>query len=284
MKTLVITGASTGIGLACVEAGIRAGHKVIATARQSDDLNRLTELGAHAVALELTDQQNIETAAEKILTLSEGRIDALFNNAGYGLQVALEDTTWDALQTQHTTNVIGPICLTNQLLPALKPGSKLIFNSSILGLVTIAFRGPYCMSKYALEATADAYRLELESLGIDVHLIEPGPIEANFRQNTIRVLKQVLGDRHTRLDYSNHLQRLENPGNTAGTLPASACADIFMDLVEGRKKGTRYLVTSIAKQAAFAKRILGSAFHRIARSSEPVTLNPTPEPSIRTDK
>ncbi|CAA0079596.1 putative oxidoreductase [BD1-7 clade bacterium] len=273
MKTIVITGASTGIGLASVEACLKAGYKVIATARKTDDLEKLAQLGATAIALELTDKSAIETAAAEILTAADNRIDTLFNNAGYGLQIALEDTTWESLHQQHTTNVIGPICLTNALLPALSQGSKLVFNSSILGLITIPFRGPYCMSKYALEATADAYRLELESLGINVHVIEPGPIEANFRQNTLRAMKAVLADRKTRLSYDHHLQRLENPGVTKGTLPASSCADVLLDIIDGRKKGPRYLVTSIAKQAALAKRLLGSGFHRLAKANEPITLN-----------
>lgn len=272
MKTVVITGASTGIGLACVQASLAAGHRVIATARKDQDLESLREMGAQSVHLELTEQTSVARAAEAILKLTDGHIDALFNNAGYGLQVAMEDTTWQSLIDQHTANVVGPIQLTNLLLPSLKPGSHLIFNSSILGIITVAFRGPYSMSKHALESAADAYRLELENAGISVHVIQPGPIAANFRQNTLRVLKKVLGGKTTRLDYQRHLDRLENPGQTKGTLPASAVANIFVGIVDGRLNQSRYLVTQTAKTAAWAKRLLGYGFHRIARKAEPVAL------------
>lgn len=273
-KTIVITGASSGIGLASVKHCLNAGHRVIATARKPEDLEMLKSLGAEAIALELSDQDSVNRAAEAILLITNTKIDVLFNNAGYGLQVAMEDTTWHSLQKQHTVNVIGPIQFSNQLLPALKKGSKLVFNTSILGLITIPFRGPYCMSKYALESAADAYRLELEPLGIDVHIIEPGPIEAEFRPNALAELKQVIGNKKTRIDYSGHIERLAQEGNSKGTLPADACAEIFLDIVEERKKRPRYLVTAIAKQAAFAKRLLGSGFHKLAKANEPIRENP----------
>ena len=269
MKTVVITGASSGIGLASVSASLKKGYRVIATARKPEDLKKLEEMGADTVELELASKSSTSQAATKILAMTDHRIDALFNNAGYGLQVAMEDATWECLEEQHRINVIGPIELTNQLLPAIPKGGKLIFNGSVLGVITVAFRGPYCMSKYALEAAVDAYRIELESAGIDVHLIQPGPIEAKFRANALRAVKQNLQSKNTRLDYSNHFQRLAAPGFTKGTLPASRVADIFIGIVEGSHSKTRYLVTRTAKTAAALKRLLGDGFHNIARKTEP---------------
>ena len=126
------------------------------------------------------------------------------------------------------------------------------------------------MSKHALEAAVDAYRLELEPLNIAVHLIQPGPIEASFRSNTLIALKKTLNGKVTRLDYSNHMARLESRTNTKGTLPAKSVADVYLGIVEGRNIKPRYLVTQTAKSAAWAKRLLGSAFHRIAKKAEPV--------------
>ncbi len=270
-KTVLITGASSGIGKACVEASLAQGHRVIATARKQEDLEKLSVIGAEVVPLELSDPQSVEAAAKAILSLSGGHIDAVFNNAGYGLQVAMEDCTWDSLQKQHTINVVGPIMLTNQLLPALHRGSKLIFNGSVLGVFTVPFRGPYCMSKYALEAAADAYRLELENLGIDVHLIQPGPIEASFRHNALAALRATLGNKKTRLDYSNHINRLSRQENTKGTLPASSVAEIYLGIVNNTHRKPRYLVTQTAKTAAVLKRVLGNGFHYIARKAEPIS-------------
>ena len=271
-KTIVITGASTGIGYACVTACLEAGHRVIATARKETDLKMLTKLGAEAVQLELTSEQSVNNAADTILASTNGKIDTLFNNAGYGLQVAMEDATWKSLNEQHTANVIGPIMFSNRLLPALGDKSQLIFNGSILGVITVTFRGPYCMSKHALEAVVDAYKLELEPLGVRVHLIQPGPIEASFRTNTLAVLKNTLKGKKTRLDYSNHLKRLTSPENTKGTLPASSVAEIFLGIVEETHTNTRYLVTQTAKSAALLKRLLGAGFHRIAKKAEPAII------------
>lgn len=275
MKTVVITGASTGIGYACVEASLKQGHNVIATARKQTDLEKLEALGATAIELELLNKDSVAKAANKILNAGQQKIDALFNNAGYGLQVAMEDTTWEGLEEQHRANVVGPIQLTNQLLPAIPRGGKIIFNGSVLGVITVSFRGPYCMSKYALEAAVDAYRLELESLGIGVHLIQPGPIEAAFRSNALAAVKRVLNGKATRLDYSNHFARLESQEVTKGTLPASSVADIYLGIVEGSHSKTRYLVTNTAKLSASLKRLLGDGFHRIARKAEPATPKAT---------
>jgi NAD(P)-dependent dehydrogenase (short-subunit alcohol dehydrogenase family) len=270
MKTIVITGASSGIGLASVEACLAAGHRVIATARKPADLERLEQLGAAAVALELSDEHSVAAAASHISQLAEGQIDALFNNAGYGLQVAMEDVTWGTLSHQLAANAVGPVMLTNALLPALVHGSRVVFNSSSLGVFVVPFRGPYCMSKFALEAAADAYRLELEPLGISVHIIQPGPIEAQFRANAHQALQNCLQGRSTRLDYGKHVARLQAEKLTEGALPAAAVADLFMAIVDGRKVNPRYLVTRVAKFGAFAKRLLGSGFDNMARRAEPV--------------
>ncbi len=278
-STIVITGASSGIGYAAVQACLDAGYQVIATARQHTDLDRLQALGVEAVQLDLESEQSVLEAAESIRLLSGGAISGLFNNAGYGLQVAMEDVSWSALNRQLTSNVIGPVMLTNFLLDCLHPGSKLVFNSSVLGLIVVPFRGPYCMSKYALEAASDAYRLELESRGIGVHIIEPGPIEAQFRANAFNAMHDCLQGKATRLDYQRHTQRLQAATPGSGAMPATAVAEVLVDILQGRKTGARYRVTRVAKIAALAKRLLGSGFDRLALRGEPVSESPRSGPT-----
>jgi len=271
MKTVVITGASTGIGHATVKTCLAAQYKVIATARNEVDLKQLEDMGAIPVEMELTNQQSVEKAASAIIGRSGGRIDALFNNAGYGLQVAMEDVTWDCLEHQLTANLTGPVMLTNYLLEhALHPKSKIVFNSSILGLVVVPFRGPYCISKYAVEAAADAYRQELASRGVDVFVIEPGPIEASFRASAVQMSRACIGYKQTRLDYTEHFGRLSTSELTKGTLPASAVASVFMDIIEERTDKKRHLVTRMAKLAASAKWLLGDKFDLLAKRNQPV--------------
>ena len=142
MQCVVITGASSGIGWAATRLCLEAGFRVIATARQHADLDRLQELGAEAVELDLENPQSVEQAVEAIRLLCGGELAALFNNAGYGLQVAMEDASYDALSRQFEANVIGPVMFTNGLLACLKKGSKLVFNSSVMGVFVMPFRGP----------------------------------------------------------------------------------------------------------------------------------------------
>ncbi len=182
----------------------------------------------------------------------------------------MEDANWESLSHQFNSNVIGPVMLTNLLLDCLQPGSRLVFNSSVLGVLVVPLRGPYCMSKYAIEAASDAYRLELESRGIAVHVIQPGPIEARFRANAYNALQDCLQDKVTRLDYSNHVQRLQADSATEGTEPAEVVAALFLDIVQGRKTRSRYLVTKMARFGARAKRLLGSGFDHFARRAEPL--------------
>ena len=271
---VVITGASTGIGYAAVQACLEAGYQVIATARKHADLDRLQALGAEAVQLELESEHSVAEAANSIRLLSGGTIFALFNNAGYGLQVAMEDASWGALSRQLSGNVIGPVMLTNFLLDCMHSGSKLVFNSSVLGLFVVPFRGPYCMSKHALEAAGDAYRLELASRGVAVHIIEPGPIEAQFRANALDAMDECLQGKSTRLDYQRHAQRLQAATGGPGALPAATVAGVLVDILQGRKTRARYRVTRVAKVAVLAKRILGGWFDYLARRNEPVSENP----------
>lgn len=271
---IVITGASSGIGHAAVQACIKADYRVIATARKHADLDRLQALGVEAVQLELESERSVAEAAESIRLLADGTIHGLFNNAGYGLQVAMEDASWEALNRQLSANVLGPVIITNSLLSCMQPGSRLVFNSSVLGLFVVPFRGPYCMSKHALEAAGDAYRLELASRGISVHIIEPGPIEAQFRANALNAMDDCLQGKSTRLDYRRHGQRLQAATGGPGTLPAAAVADVLVDILQGRKTRARYRVTRIAKVAALAKRLLGGGFDHLARRNEPVVEVP----------
>ena len=130
------------------------------------------------------------------------------------------------------------------------------------------------MSKFAIEAASDAYRLELESRGIAVHVIQPGPIEARFRANAYSALQDCLEDKETRLDYTKHVQRLQADSATEGSEPAEVVAALFLDIVQGRKTRPRYLVTKVARFGARAKRLLGSSFDRFARRAEPVRQSP----------
>jgi len=184
-KTILITGCSSGIGL-CVARGLSSrGYRVFATARRTADVEALNKEGLESLLLDLDDPHSITAAVEEILTRTNGRLDALFNNGAYGQPGAVEDLSRDVLRAQFETNLLGWHQLTNLVLPVMRSQGhgRIIHNSSVLGFVALRYRGAYNASKYALEGLADTLRLELAGTDIHVSLIEPGPITSRFREN-----------------------------------------------------------------------------------------------------
>ena len=183
-RSILVSGASSGIGEHCARRLREDGWRVFAGARNDDDLARLAAIGVESVRLDLDDSKSIAEAADWALRKTDGKLDALFNNAGFGQPGAVEDLPRAALREQFETNVFGAVELANRILPAMRARGRgrIVQNSSVLGFVALPLRGAYCASKFALEALTDTMRIENGKCGIDFVLIEPGPIESNFRQ------------------------------------------------------------------------------------------------------
>lgn len=261
MPSILITGCSSGIGLCCAQGLHARGWRVIASARQPRDVERLQQLGLEAVQLDVSDSQSIERAVQQVLELTGGTLDAVFNNAGYGQPGAVEDLPREAMRLQFETNVFGPLELTSRLLPAMRAQGhgRIVFNSSVLGYAAMRIRGAYNSSKFALEGLADTLRLELYGSGIDVVLIEPGPITSSFRSNCIAHFRRWIdaGNSVHRELYRATEARLNHPGPAAPfTLPPEAVLDALVHALEARRPRARYRVTVPAKAFALAKRLL----------------------------
>ena len=183
-KNILITGCSSGIGYKTAEILKNRGHKVIASARKQADVQRLKKAGFESLQLDLAESNSIQQAVDKTLEHFDGKIDALFNNGAFGQPGAVEDLSRDVLRQQFETNFFGTHELTNLILPAMRQQGqgRIIYNSSVLGFVALTYRGAYNASKFALEGLADTLRLELQDTQIKVILIEPGPIESDFRK------------------------------------------------------------------------------------------------------
>jgi NAD(P)-dependent dehydrogenase (short-subunit alcohol dehydrogenase family) len=190
-KTILITGASTGIGYYCAHQLHQAGFKVIASCRKTEDVERLLNEGLTCIQLDLADSASIEQGVNETLRLTGGELFALFNNGAYGQPGAVEDLTRDALRRQFETNFFGWVELTNRILPVMiKQGyGRIVQNSSVLGIAAMPMRGAYNSSKYAIEGISDTLRLELVNTGVYVSLIEPGPINSQFRHNALNALQ-----------------------------------------------------------------------------------------------
>jgi NAD(P)-dependent dehydrogenase (short-subunit alcohol dehydrogenase family) len=260
-KTVLITGCSTGIGYTTAGELKNRGHRVIATARKSEDVARLEQEGFTAIQLDLANSASIQQAVERALALSNGKIDALFNNAAFGQPGAVEDLSRDVLRFQFETNLFGTHELTNLLIPPMRKQGhgRIIYNSSVLGLVAMRYRGAYNASKFALEGLADTLRLELFGTNIHISLIEPGPILSNFRKNAYLLYKQNIDPAHSfhKETYKAMEARLQKEGAAvAFTLPATAVAEKVIHALEAKRPKMRYYVTFPTYLFAFLKRIL----------------------------
>lgn len=260
-KTILITGCSTGIGYATAVELKKRGHNVIATARKPEDVSRLTQEGFTALQLDLADSGSIRQAVLRAIELTDGKIDALFNNGAFGQPGAVEDLTRDVLRYQFETNLFGTHELTNLIIPLMRKQGhgRIIYNSSVLGLVAMKYRGAYNASKFALEGLADTLRLELHGTNIRISLIEPGPILSNFRQNAFELYKKNIDPTHSfhKDTYKAMEARLQTEGAAVPfTLPAGAVVKKVIHALEAKQPKIRYYVTFPTYLFGFLKRIL----------------------------
>jgi NAD(P)-dependent dehydrogenase (short-subunit alcohol dehydrogenase family) len=181
-KTVLITGCSSGIGRASARAFARDEWRVYATARDDSDLTALADTGCETAALDVTDGSQVRTVVERVIE-EAGRLDCLVNNAGYSQPGPVEDVPTERVHEQFDVNVYGPHRLIRAVLPHMRDrGRGRIINvSSAAGRVATPGTGVYNGSKFALEGMSDALRPEVKEYGIDVVLIEPGPVDSQFK-------------------------------------------------------------------------------------------------------
>jgi len=260
-QTILITGCSTGIGYQTAISLKQRGYRVIASARNPQDVIRLIDEGFEAVQLDLADSGSIHAAVIKVSHLTDGKIDGLFNNAAFGQPGAVEDLSRQVLREQFETNLFGTHELTNLIIPLMRQQGKgrIIYNSSILGFVAMTYRGAYNASKFALEGLVDTLRLELHGTGIHLSLIEPGPITSNFRKNAFALYQKNIDPSvsHHQKTYQVMEERLQKEGPAAPfTLPAEAVVKRVIHAMESSRPKVRYYVTFPTYLFGFLKRVL----------------------------
>ncbi len=180
-RTVLITGCSSGIGRATVEAFLGEGWTVVATARDESDIADLAERGALTRTLDVTKPAQCQSVIEDVID-ETGRLDCLVNNAGYAQFGPLEDVPTRLVETQFDVNVLGPHRLISAALPHMREAERgtIVNVSSVSGRLSAPGMGIYSSSKAALESMSDALRVEAAAFGVDVALVEPGPVETQF--------------------------------------------------------------------------------------------------------
>lgn len=260
-RSILITGCSTGIG-ECVAHGLhQRGYRVFASVRNPGDRTAFEGAGMECLVLDYCDSTSIKSAVEQVLDKTDGRLYALFNNGAYGQPGACEDLSREAIRQQFETNVFGWMELTNLVIPVMRAQGygRIIQNSSILGFVTMSMRGAYNASKFAIEGFSDTMRLELAGTDIHVSLIEPGPIESEFRSNAYRAFQQhiVIDNSVHRDRYKKMIERFETSGNVQPfTLPPEAVLKRVVHALESKRPKIRYPVTFPTYLFAWLKRMM----------------------------
>jgi short-subunit dehydrogenase len=259
LKTILITGCSTGIGLCAAETLQQKGYQVFAAVRKEKDADMLRAKGIESLILDVNDSDSIKKGLNEVLEKTGGTLDALFNNAGYAIPGAVEDLSRDMLREQFETNVFGTLELTNLVVPVMRKQGhgRIIQNTSILGIVTMPYRGAYCASKFALEAFSCTLRQELRGTDIKVSIIAPGPIESHFRDTAEKSYEDKLGNKqsHHQSVYKKMQSSFKKPGSSF-TLPADAVVKKLLDALESKNPQLRYYVGFPAHLFGFLRRVL----------------------------
>ena len=263
IRTVLITGCSSGIGL-CLAYGLRKeGYHVFATVRKEEDRIKLKNLGFDAFLLDLASSKSIKAAIYEIYQTTDN-LYALINNGAYGQAGALEDISREALEKQFQANVFGWHELTNLVLPSMKARNmgRIVYISSVLGFVAMPFRGPYVASKFAIEGLVDTLRLELKETEIKLSLIQPGPIETKFRQNALLTFKENVDSSNSdyKTEYKTMIKRLSSDRNAQFTLSPESVLRCVLHALESKAPKNHYRVTFPTKLFGILCRILPSSW------------------------
>ncbi|MGE4488796.1 MAG: SDR family NAD(P)-dependent oxidoreductase [Kiritimatiellales bacterium] len=266
-KTVLVTGCSSGIGLATARLLKKNGWQVVPTARREVDLEKLRAEGFEPVALDVTDSDSIAAAVTDVLKRFNGQLGAIVNNAGFGLTSAIEDAPRAMFRDMFEVNVFGMQELTNRLIPVFRrQGCGRIVNvSSVLGEISLPFAGIYSATKHAVEAVSDALRRELAGSGVAVSIVQPGPIETKFSENlahrTDRYPKNPDSPFLSFYKEAIETRKTGKAHRTAGAFmkPPEAVARKIFQCLESPKPKIRVRVTAVAYFGAFVRRFLPAA-------------------------
>ncbi len=225
-KVWFITGTSSGFGRRTAEEALERGHYVVATARNTADIEKLNDTYSDRVMtlpLDVTKPDSIGEAVEKAVE-RHGRIDVLMNNAGYGMGGTIEETSDEEARSQYDVNVFGLLNVTRAVLPVLrKQNDGMIINvSSMVGLVSFGGMGIYSSSKFAVEGISEALMEELSPLGIRVMLVEPGAFDTSFADSMKMAEKEIDDYKELRESLSEGIEFDGDPKKAAKAIVAAA--------------------------------------------------------------
>jgi len=277
-RSVVITGAASGIGRACALRFDRLGYRVLAGVRRPEDAEALKAASdgrIEPLTLEVTNQQSVTAAAAVLgdaplhgLVLRDAPLHGLVNNAGIAVAGPVELVPLERWRTQLEINVIGLVSVTQAFLPALRRGCGRIVNiGSIAGRSALPCSGPYCASKYAVEAITDSLRMELAPFGIAVAVIEPGAVATPIWDKSARIAEEMSGQVDPSLYqlYSGLVDKIRKLAAQAGrgAIPVEEVVRAVEHALTSARPHTRYPVGRDAKLRLLLKRLPDRVMDRL---------------------
>jgi len=262
-KSVLITGATDGLGKALALLLAERGYHVFAAGRSPEKLAQLDaaarqkNFALDSIALDVCSDDSVQRAVNNVLAKA-GALDVLVNNAGVNYAAAVEDLTMDDWRAQFETNFFGVLRVTRAVLPHMRErrNGRILMMSSLGGLVTPPTQGAYSSSKHALEGLSNALRLELYPFGIDVVLIEPGYIITGIQKAAAELSRPYVekGGPYAPL-YARFFTSVNDTRAKSRTTPED-CARVMLHAIETPRPKPRYGVTSLAPFVKWSKRLL----------------------------
>ncbi|MDE0653246.1 MAG: oxidoreductase [bacterium] len=264
-KVILITGASAGIGREAAILMAQKGHKVYAGARRMDRLAMLADHGVIPVQMDVTAGTDNERAVNQVID-TEGRIDVLINNAGFGVYGPVEDVPLDDARYQFEVNLFGLAHLTQLVLPHMRAqGSGRIVNvSSVGGRIFIPLGAWYHATKHALEGWSDCLRYETAPFGIQVVIIQPGAIKTEFGDVANVALDRYAVDTAYGDLVGLFLKLRDNSRTMDRATDASVLAKVYLKAATARRPRRRYVKGAFARPVLFIRKWFGDGVYEFA--------------------
>ena len=261
-RTLLITGCSSGIGYDAALGMRERGWRVFASCRNQADCDRMQRQGFDSPHIDYANPDSIAAVLKEVMTATEGQLDALFNNGAFGSPGGVEDMPTDGLREIFEANFFGWHELTRRVIPVMRAQGRgrIVQNSSVLGFVTLPWRGAYNATKHALEGLTDSLRIELKDTKIHIVLIEPGPVTSRIGENSVRQFEKWIdwenAPRAEQYREELTMRLYTRRGRDPFELPASAVTKKLIHALEAHAPKPRYYVTLPTYFMGISKRLL----------------------------